>query len=73
MENIQDLENAGKDRLKNVMSQIEKSLKETQEQIKTMATTADKQLRANPWPIVAGIAATSVLLGFVMGASRRNE
>jgi len=60
------------DRLKSVMSDMETKLKEGQEKFKTAAANVDKQLRDNPWPIVAGVAVGCVLLGFIMGANRRN-
>lgn len=60
------------DRIKNVMSDMEDKIKLGQEKFKTVAAGVDKQLRDNPWPIVAGVAVGCILLGFIMGANRRN-
>ena len=75
-----------KDQLPPVFNQAEREMKETaieleknfrkkfaegKEQIQHMVTNVDKQLKTNPWPIVGGIAATCLLLGFVLGTYRR--
>ncbi len=56
------------DRIRSVMSEVENKIKEGEIKFKTVAADVDKQLRDNPWPIVAGVAVGCVLLGFIMGA-----
>jgi len=63
----------GEDRIRNVVAEAEKRLKQGQEQAKEIITKVDKQLKENPWPIVAGVAAAALLLGFIMGNSKRNS
>ena len=60
------------DRIKNVMLDVENKLKLGQERLKTVAAGVDKQLRDNPWPVVAGVAVGCILLGFVMGMNKKN-
>ena len=65
----------GEKELKDVVGEVEKSLKkkiiEGKETIQQVASTLDKQIHANPWPIVTGVAASCLLLGFIVGTSRR--
>jgi ElaB/YqjD/DUF883 family membrane-anchored ribosome-binding protein len=60
------------DRIRSAMSEVENTIKQGQDKIKTVAAGVDKQLRDNPWPIVAGVAVGCVLLGFIMGVNKRN-
>lgn len=60
------------ERIRNVMSDVENKIKQGQEKLKTVVADTEKQLRDNPWPIVAGVAVGCILLGFVMGANKRN-
>ena len=60
------------DRIRSVMSDVENQIKLGQEKLKTVATNVDKQLRDNPWPIVAGVAVGCILLGFIMGVNKKN-
>ncbi len=62
----------GEDRIKNVVSDIDKKVKQGQEQIQKVIADVDKKLHENPWPIVGGVAVGCVLLGFILGISRRN-
>lgn len=61
----------GEEKVKNAISDLEKKVKKGQEQFKELASTVDKQLHENPWPIVGGVAAACLLFGFILG-SRRN-
>jgi ElaB/YqjD/DUF883 family membrane-anchored ribosome-binding protein len=60
------------ERIRNVMQDVENKLKQGQDKIKTVAAGVDKQLRDNPWPIVAGVAVGCILVGFIMGANKRS-
>ncbi len=43
---------------------------ESGEKIKDAATEADRHVRKNPWPYLAGATACAMLLGFVLGRKR---
>ena len=79
MQKIKELENEtasvlrqGEDRIKDVMSDVEKKLKQGEEQVRHLVTNVDKQLHENPWPIVDGVAASCLFMGFIMGTTKRN-
>ncbi len=63
----------GEEKIKNIASDMEKNIKQGEEQIKQFTSHVDKELHENPWPIVAGVAAISLLLGFILGQSKRGE
>ncbi len=44
---------------------------EGEEKIKEVAIEADKRVRKDPWPYIAGAAAFSLLLGYLMGSKRK--
>lgn len=46
-------------------------LVEGQEKIKEAVSEADRRVRKDPWPYIAGAAAASLLLGYLMGSKRR--
>jgi ElaB/YqjD/DUF883 family membrane-anchored ribosome-binding protein len=60
------------ERIKNVMADMENKLKLGQEKLKTVAGDVDKQLRDHPWPVVAGVAVSCLLVGFILGANKRD-
>ena len=62
----------GEERMKEVITDVEQKLKHGQEQLRHVASDVDQQLHEKPWPIVAGVAIGCVLLGFIMGISKRN-
>lgn len=59
------------DRIKSALSEVETKIKLGQDKLKVVAADVDAQLKVNPWPIVAGVAVGCVLLGFVMGVTKR--
>ncbi len=63
----------GEEKIKNMASNVERQLKEGEVQVREMAALVDKKLHENPWPIVAGVALSSLLVGFVMGVSKRRD
>ena len=62
----------GEERVKGVITDVEQKLKQGQEQLKSVASQVDQQLHENPWPVVAGVAISCILLGFIMGVGKRN-
>lgn len=68
---------AGDKEIKEVSAEAEKSIKKAlqqgKESIQHYASIVDKQVRDNPWPSVLGVAAVGLLLGFVLGTSKRGE
>lgn len=41
------------------------------EKAKVVAKEVDEHVHENPWPYIGGVAAVSLLLGFILGRSRR--
>ena len=39
----------------------------SEEKMKVLATEVDKNVHANPWPYVGGVAIGSLLLGYILG------
>lgn len=44
---------------------------EGEEKIKEVMSEADRRVRKDPWPYIAGAAAFSLLLGYLMGSKRK--
>ncbi len=44
---------------------------EGEEKIKQVVSEADKRVRKDPWPYIAGTAVFSLLLGYLMGSKRK--
>jgi ElaB/YqjD/DUF883 family membrane-anchored ribosome-binding protein len=63
----------GEKRFRETAQNIEKGIKQGQEQVRRAFEQVDKRLHENPWPVVAGIALSALLVGFIMGTSRRNR
>ncbi len=61
----------GEDKVKGFASDANKKLKQGEDQLQQIIATVDKQLHANPWPVVTGVAVAALLVGFIAG-SRRN-
>jgi ElaB/YqjD/DUF883 family membrane-anchored ribosome-binding protein len=47
------------------------ALIEGEEQIKKVAIEVDKSVHKDPWPYIAGAAAFSLLVGYLLGSRRR--
>ena len=46
-------------------------IEEGQEYITEVAQDIDKQVRKNPWPYIGGVAVTALLVGFILGNSKK--
>jgi ElaB/YqjD/DUF883 family membrane-anchored ribosome-binding protein len=60
----------GEGRAKEAVAELEKKFRQGQEQFKQYASSVDKQLHQNPWPIVSAVAIGCVFLGFLMGTKK---
>ena len=60
-------------KIRDVFADAEKRLKQGEEQLRKVIANVDKQLHDNPWPIVGGVAAGCLLLGFLFGTTRRSS
>jgi len=60
----------GESKLRNTLYEAEKRLKEGREQITKMAADIDKKAHENPWPVVAGVGVSCLLLGLLIGKSK---
>jgi ElaB/YqjD/DUF883 family membrane-anchored ribosome-binding protein len=63
----------GEEKLKKAACEAQHRLKQGQEQVQQLISQADKQLRENPWPIVAGVAVGCLFLGFFAGNVRSRD
>lgn len=61
----------GEEKAKDIAANAQKMLKQGQEQVGKIAGTLDKQVRDNPWPIIAGVAIGSFLLGSLISKSNK--
>lgn len=71
-----DIENKaqrGEEKVKGMLSDLDSRIKESTEKVKQAASEVDRHLREKPWPFVAGVAVSFLLLGFIMGNSKRNR
>lgn len=57
----------GKDMLEGIKKSAEFTLLKDEYKIKEALGEADKKVRENPWPYIAGAAACSLILGYLMG------
>lgn len=60
----------GESNLKQALGEAEKKLKEGHDQATKWASTIDKQVHDNPWPLVAGVSVACFLLGLIIGKSK---
>ena len=51
-------------------SQLQSNLEHGQEELKNLASTLDRRLHSNPWPVVTGVAVGCLLFGYIMGSKR---
>ncbi len=71
----QKIEQKGREweeKARGAISDVSQKLKQGQEIVQEKFEEVDKKLHENPWPILAAVAITSLLLGFIMGNSRRS-
>jgi ElaB/YqjD/DUF883 family membrane-anchored ribosome-binding protein len=60
----------GESKLRSALYETEKRLKEGHEQMTKMAADIDKKAHENPWPVVAGVGFSCLLLGLLIGKSK---
>jgi len=61
----------GTEKAKDMAGDAQKMLKEGQEQAGQILSSLDKQVRDNPWPIIAGVAVGAFLLGSLINKSNK--
>ena len=57
--------------LGNVRRLAQDSIEEGQERFGQVVEDLDAEVRKNPWPYIGGTAAAALLLGFILGNSKR--
>ena len=60
-----------KESLGEVRETVEETLRQSEDAIRESAAELEKEVRKNPWPFLGGAAAAALLLGFILGNSKR--
>jgi len=68
---LQTVVTENQETIDHVKKMAEKTFEQGSEKIKDAATDLDKKMKENPWPYVAGIAFAALLLGHVLGSSKK--
>ena len=68
---IEEVTSTGKNRLNRIKRLAGDSIEEGQERIEEVLEDVDKRVRKDPWPYLGGVALGALLLGFIMGSSRK--
>jgi ElaB/YqjD/DUF883 family membrane-anchored ribosome-binding protein len=72
VQKAEEFVNQSEDKFKLIAADAQKKLKLAQEQISQMATTVDQKVKENPWPVIAGVAAGCLFIGYIMGSKSKN-
>ena len=62
----------GQEKVKKTAEQLQDDFKQGKEQVGQWASTVDRQLRENPWPIVVGVGLGCLILGAILGTKKNN-
>ncbi len=60
-----------RDAFEEIRETIEEAIRESEEAVRESADLLDKEVCKNPWPYLGGAAAVALLLGFILGDSKR--
>ena len=60
-----------KDVVDEVRRVAQERFEESQERIQEAVTDIDTQVKRNPWPYIGGAAVGALLIGYIMGSSKR--
>ena len=58
------------EKYQNVKQKSAEALQKGEETVKKTISDVDRRLHENPWPYLAGVAVSALLLGFIMGGKR---
>lgn len=56
-----------------IRRQAEDAMEDGSERLKQTASEIDEKVHENPWPYIGGVALGALLLGFILGSSRRDR
>ena len=70
-ETLTDMAVTNQEILDRVKRNAELAYQEGEEKIKEALEDIDQEVRKNPWPYIGGAAAAALLLGYILGSSRR--
>ena len=59
------------ERLANAAQEIRERSRQKLEKVQELLRQADQKLRANPWPVIGGVAAACLLLGYYFSSRPR--
>ena len=60
-----------KQNLSRIRKAADEALEEGGERLKDAAEDIDEKVRENPWPYIGGVAIGTLLLGYILGASKK--
>ncbi len=69
---FQEAAEQGRDRFDQVKEAAEQALENSGDALKQIAEDIDKDARKNPWAYIAGAAVVTLLLGYILGSSKKN-
>jgi ElaB/YqjD/DUF883 family membrane-anchored ribosome-binding protein len=61
----------GKEVLKHTQDFAQETIEQTREKVVAIASDVDKRVHKDPWVYIAGAAAASLLVGYLMGSKRK--
>lgn len=62
---------SNKDVLADVKRIAQERIDEGREKVEAVIADVDTQVRRNPWPYIGGAAAAALLIGYILGSSKR--
>jgi ElaB/YqjD/DUF883 family membrane-anchored ribosome-binding protein len=62
---------SNKDVLEEVKRVAQERIAEGREKVEEVISDVDSQVKRNPWPYIGGAAAAALLVGYIMGSSKR--
>ncbi|GAB61290.1 MAG: DUF883 domain-containing protein [Candidatus Jettenia sp.] len=71
--NLKEIIGTGKEMMEKTKQTLEDAVGKGEEKVKEMTTEIDKRVHTNPWLAIGIAAASGLLLGYIIEASRRSK